>query len=49
MEDERKKEKGGMAEDVSDDSGLPLDLDMVSLDPLEEEEEEDFSLGEPMD
>nr|XP_046182471.1 dual specificity testis-specific protein kinase 2-like [Oncorhynchus gorbuscha]XP_046182472.1 dual specificity testis-specific protein kinase 2-like [Oncorhynchus gorbuscha] len=47
VEDERRKEKGGMVEDVSDDSGLPLDL--VSLGPLEEEEEEGFSLGEPMD
>ncbi|XP_036809759.1 dual specificity testis-specific protein kinase 2-like isoform X1 [Oncorhynchus mykiss] len=47
VEDERRKEKGGMVEDVSDDSGLPLD--MVSLGPLEEEEEEGFSLGEPMD
>uniref|UniRef100_A0AAZ3QB70 dual-specificity kinase n=1 Tax=Oncorhynchus tshawytscha TaxID=74940 RepID=A0AAZ3QB70_ONCTS len=43
VEDERRKEKGGMVEDVSDDSGLPLDL--VSLGPLEEEEEEGFSLG----
>ncbi|XP_038837313.1 dual specificity testis-specific protein kinase 1-like [Salvelinus namaycush] len=47
VEDEKRKEKGGMVEDVSDDSGLPLD--MVSLGPLEEEEEEGFSLGEPMD
>ncbi|XP_045578921.1 dual specificity testis-specific protein kinase 2 [Salmo salar] len=49
VEDGRRKEKGGMVEDVSDDSGLPLELDMVSLDPLEEEDEEGFSLGEPMD
>ncbi|XP_014050216.1 dual specificity testis-specific protein kinase 2 [Salmo salar] len=49
VEDERRKEKGGMVEDVSDDSGLPLELDMVSLDPLEEEDEEGCSLGEPMD
>ncbi|XP_055765136.1 uncharacterized protein LOC129841051 [Salvelinus fontinalis] len=46
VRDERRKDEGGMVEDVSDDSGLLLDLDMVSL---EEEEEEAFSLGEPMD
>ncbi|XP_036407275.1 dual specificity testis-specific protein kinase 1 [Megalops cyprinoides] len=36
---------------IADDSGLPLDLDMVSLECLEEEEVEleSLGLGEPMD
>ncbi|XP_010886795.2 dual specificity testis-specific protein kinase 2 [Esox lucius] len=48
-EEERREERG--VDDMADDSGLPLDLDMVSLDPLEEEEEDEegFCLGEPMD
>lgn len=34
---------------VGDDSGLPVELQMVSLDRLEEEEEERVCLTEPMD
>lgn len=39
------KEEDGMG----DDSGLPVELEMVSLERLEEEEEESVCLTEPMD
>ncbi|KAJ8000819.1 hypothetical protein DPEC_G00184350 [Dallia pectoralis] len=48
-EEEEEVERGESAEDLADDSGFPLDLDMMSLDPLDEKDEDGFCLGEPMD
>ncbi|XP_067105830.1 dual specificity testis-specific protein kinase 2-like [Osmerus mordax] len=46
-EDAEEERRGGT--NVGDDSGLPLELEMVSLECLEEEEEEGVCLEEPMD